>query len=219
MAAALARRSAMHVSDIHGVTHGRPCGGPWGCVLDPNPPHRSGFWPLKYLRSAWRTHLGWISFTLMLTFTWGGLWVVGWALGNAQPVHVVVNNVAVLDALNGMAGRTLRIEITVPPAGNCFRLSNHFLFADAAGAPTFYALGSAMNGGGFGARNGAGFGMHEPPGKPLDFVMIFSIPPSIPMGQYQYVYRSLHTCLWMGGLVQRRILYKAPPIPVRIGPP
>jgi hypothetical protein len=181
--------------------------------------YRGRFWLVRYLRAAWRTHLGWISFTLVLALTWGGLWTAGWALGAAQPVEVVVHDVQVLDALNGTAGRTLRIEVTVPPPGNCFRLSNHFLYSDEARTPTFYALGSAMNGGGFRFRNGAGFGMQTPSGKPLDFAILFSIPPSIPPGRYQYIYRSLHTCLWMGGLVQRRILYEAPPIPVRIGPP
>lgn len=184
-----------------------------------DPSYHPRFWPVRYVLSAWRTHLGWMSFALVLAFTWGGLWSAGWALGRAQPVEIVINHVEQLDALNGTAGRTLRVEITIPAPGNCFRLSNHFLFSDEAGTPTFYTLGSAMNGGGFGLRNGVGFGMHEPPGKPLNFAMVFSIPPSIPPGQYQYVYRSLHTCLWFGGLVQRRILYEAPPIMVRIGPP
>ena len=191
----------------------------WGCVLTTDAADRSRFWLLRCLLAAWRTRLGWISCALVLAFTWGGLWLAGWSLGRAQPVEVAVNSVKVLDGLDGMAGRTLRVAITVPPPGNCFRLSNHFLFSEGTRQPTFYALGSAMNGGGFRLRNGAGFGMPEPPGKPMDFVMMFSIPPSIPAGQYQYVYRSLHTCLWLGGLVQRRILYEAPPILVRVGPP
>ncbi len=184
-----------------------------------DPSYRPRFWPVRYVLSAWRTHLGWTSFALVLALTWGGLWSVGWALGNAQPLEVVIGHVEVLDALNGTAGKTLKVAITVPPPGNCVRLSNHFLFSDGAGSPTIYALGSSMNGGWFRFRNGVAFGMHDPPGKPKSFAMVFSIPPSIPPGQYQYVYRSLHTCLWFGGLVQRRILYEAPPIPIRIGPP
>ena len=74
-----------------------------------------------------------------------------------------------------------------------------------------------MNGAGFGSRNGAGFGMQPNSTKPLDFVMILALPANIPDGEYRYVYRSLYTCLWLGGLVQRRILYEAPPIPVRVG--
>jgi hypothetical protein len=163
-----------------------------GCVLPTDPRERPRFWPVGYVLSAWRTHLGWMSFALVLASTWGGLWSAGWVLGNAQPVEIVINHVEVLDAPNGTAGRTLRVEITVPPPGNCFRLSNHFLFSDGVGVPTFYALGSAMNGGGFRLRNGAGFGMQEPPGKPMDFAMVFSIPQSIPAGQYQYANISMY---------------------------
>jgi hypothetical protein len=55
--------------------------------------------------------------------------------------------------------------------------------------------------------------------KSQDFVQMLAIPASIPDGQYEYVFRSVYTCLWLGGLIQRRIRYEAPPIPVRVGPP
>jgi hypothetical protein len=139
------------------------------------------------------------------------------SLEKAQPVETVISHVEVLEPPKGATGRSLRVAITAPPPGKCIRISSQFLHWVGPGTPTFYALGATMNGAGFGGRDGTGFAMQTDSRKPLDFVMILALPANIPDGEYHYVYRSLYTCLWLGGLVQRRILYEAPPMPVRVG--
>jgi hypothetical protein len=186
--------------------------------LATDPASRPHFWALRCVLSAWRTQLGWISFAVALSATWGGLWLIGFGFEKAQPVETVVDNVAVLYAPRGTAQRTLRVEITAPPRGNCVRFSLQFLHHDGPGASTFYPLGSSISGDGFNTGIGPAVDAHTPAAKPLDFVLMLSIPASIPDGQYQYVFRSLYTCLWLGGLVQRRILFEAPPVSLRVGP-
>jgi hypothetical protein len=185
-------------------------------ATDPAPHAR--FWPLSYLLSAWRTQLGWISFATALSVTWGGLWLIGLGFEKAQPVETVVGNVAVLSAPKGTTQRTLRVEITAPPRGNCIRFSQRFLHQDGPGTSTFYPLGSSISGGGFKPGDGSAVDAQTPTAKQLDFVLMLSIPASIPDGRYQYVFRSVYTCLWLGGLVQRRILFEAPPVSIRVGP-
>jgi hypothetical protein len=185
-------------------------------ATDPAP--HSRFWPLRCVLSAWRTQLGWISFATALSVTWGGLWLIGLGFEKAQPVETAVDNVAVLDAPKGTTQRTLRVEITAPPSGNCIRFSQQFLHQDGPGTSTFYPLGSSMSGDGFGTRNGATVDVRTPAAKRLDFVLMLAIPASIPDGRYQYVFRSVYTCLWLGGLIQRRILFEAPPVSLRVGP-
>jgi hypothetical protein len=185
-------------------------------AIDPAP--RSRFWPLRYLLSAWRTQLGWTSFAVALSATWGGLWLIGLGFEKAQPVETVVDNVAVLYAPKGTAQRTLRVEITAPPRGNCVRFSQQFLHQVAPGTSTFYPLGSSISSDGFNTGISPTVDVQTPAAKRLDFVLMLSIPASIPDGHYQYVFRSLYTCLWLGGLVQRRILFEAPPVSLRVGP-
>jgi hypothetical protein len=167
--------------------------------------------------SAWQAKHGFASFAIILSFTWGSLWLAGLSLEKAQPVETVISRVELLEPPEDATGRSLRVTVTAPPPGKCIRISSHFLYGNESGTPTFYPLGATMNGAGFRNRKGAGFGMQPDPTKPLEFVMILALPANIPDGDYQYVYRSLYTCLWLGGLVQRRILYEAPPIPVRAG--
>jgi hypothetical protein len=169
--------------------------------------------------SASNKHLGWMSFALVLAITWGGLWMLGWGLEKSQPVQTVVGNVVVLDAPAGTKERTLRVEFNAPPPGNCVKLSQHLLHRIGPGTAILYPLGSSMSGEGF--RSPTGEMMQVLPLRvvPQDYVQMLSIPASIPDGRYEYVYRSMYTCLWLGGLVVRRIMYEAPPIPVRIGPP
>jgi len=167
--------------------------------------------------SAWQAKHGFVSFAIVLSFTWGCLWLAGLSLEKAQPVETVISHVEVLEPPKGATGRSLRVAITAPPPGQCIRISSQFLHWVGPGTPTFYALGATMNGAGFGGRDGTGFAMQTDSRKPLDFVMILALPANIPDGEYHYVYRSLYTCLWLGGLVQRRILYEAPPMPVRVG--
>jgi hypothetical protein len=186
-------------------------------AVDPVPTSR--FWPLTYLRHAWSTQLGLLSFSIVLALTWGGLWLAGWGLGQAQPVEVVIKSVEVLTPPDGTTDRTLRVEITAPAPGSCLRLSYQFLHQDGPGEEAFYALGTTMNGDGFRDRHGAGFGMEAPSGKPLDFALMLPLSSAIPAGQYHYVYRSVYTCLWLGGIVQRRLMFEAPAVPLHLGPP
>lgn len=184
---------------------------------DPAP--RSRFWPLTYVMSVRRLHLGLFSYSIALGLTCGTLWLTGLNFDKTQPVQTRIVDAAVLDASDSTTEKTLRVELTAPPAGNCVKLSEHLLRQVGPGPQTFYPLGSSMSGAGFRAPDEVAPAALPQRVKSQDFVQMLAIPASIPDGQYEYVFRSVYTCLWLGGLIQRRIEYEAPRIPVRVGPP
>jgi len=169
------------------------------------------------LASAWRSNLGWVSALATLALTWGGLWTAGWSLEQGQPVTSKILTVEVLQARTDAVARTLRVEFTTPHPGNCIRFAIEGLYQETAGVPVYYPLGTALNGSGFAGRNGATFGTRTQVSQPLNFVVMLALPSTIPDGLYQFVYRSLYTCSWLGGFVVRRIQYEAPPVPVWVG--
>jgi hypothetical protein len=187
--------------------------------LTTDPAPRSHFRLLTYVLSVRRLHLALVSYSIALGLTCGALWFSGLSLDKIQPEQNQLRDVAVLDAPGGTTDRTLRVEYNAPPAGSCVKFSQHLLRQMRPGTPTFYSLGSTMSGGGFGTPNGATLIELARRVKSQDFVQMLSIPASIPDGQYEYVYRSVYTCVWLGGLIQRRIPYEAPPVQIRIGPP
>jgi hypothetical protein len=189
-----------------------------GCMLAASTTPFARIGPLTMLLASWRTRLGWISMLLTLALTWGSLWAIGRTFEHDQPVESTISSVAVLNPEEGKAGRSLRVEVTTPPPGNCVRMTTELLYQDSPGIPTYYQLGTTFNGSGFGARGGSLFGMPVTPGRPLTFAVVLSIPASIPDGKYQFIYRNLYTCAWFAGLVVWRIQYEVPPVPVWVGP-
>jgi hypothetical protein len=173
---------------------------------------------MTVLRATWRTPLGWMAMGITLLLTWGGLWAVGLSFQKIQPVESLVSNVELIEAPAGMGGRALQVDVTTPAPGSCVRMTTAFLHEDAPGVLTYYLLGTTFNGSGFGARRGSPFGMETVPGRPLSFVVVMSVPPSIPDGKYQFIYRNLYTCQMLAGLVVWRIQYEAPPVTVWVGP-
>ena len=220
MGAASAGCSTADASDIRGGNHGLSYCRPGGRVMAINSARRSRFGLLRCLLSAWRTQLGLTSFAIALSVTWGGLWLAGWGLEKSQPVETVISSVSVLQAPSGSTERTLRVDVTAPPAGNCMRFSQHLLRQTEAGVLTSYPLGSSMSGNGFDTGSDAAFGVQPPPPpNAQEFVLMLSIPASVPNGKYEYIFRSIYTCLWLGGFVQRRIFFEAPPVPFQVVSP
>jgi hypothetical protein len=187
--------------------------------LTGDPAPRPRFWPRTYVISVRRLHLGLFSYSIALGLTCGTLWLAGLSFDKTQPVRTRIVDTAVLDAPDNTTEKTLRVELTAPPAGNCVKLSEHLLRQVGPGPQTFYPLGSSMSGDGFRTPDDATPAAPPRRVKSQDFVQMLAIPASIPDGQYEYVFRSVYTCLWLGGLIQRRIPYEAPPIRIRVGPP
>jgi hypothetical protein len=158
-----------------------------------------------------------MSMAVTLAFTWTAIWLIGWHFEQAQPVATRIAHVGLLEAPNGASARTLRVEFNTPPPGNCTRFSEATLYSDGVDVPVEYPLGVGVNGSGFGARNGAVFGTRTPPKQPLTYVVMLPLPPELPDGLYQFVYRSLYTCPFFGGFVVRRIPFEAPPVALTVG--
>jgi hypothetical protein len=152
-----------------------------------------------------------------LALTWAGLWAVGSNFEQTQPVVSGIVRAEVLEAPNGTSARTLRAEFTAPTPANCTRFSAASLSRDDAGTPVDIPLGAGLNGSGFGGRYGAVFGTTPRPKQRLGFVVMLALPPDLPDGLYQLLYRSVYTCPLFGGFVVRRILFEAPPVPIWLG--
>lgn len=154
---------------------------------------------LRCVRGAWGSALG--PFALLAGFlaAWGVTALYGSMLVKAQPVAVNIQSITVHDAPPGTVERSLRIEMESPPAGNCTRTSQHLLRQ----GPLYFPLGSALNGMGFS-------------GSVARFTIVLSLPTAMPAGDYEYLQRSSYTCSWLGGFVQRRIMYQSLAMPVTI---
>ncbi len=166
-------------------------------------------WPLTCVHAAWRTQAGWIAALVGLAFAWTLSWIAGNYFEHSQPVQTQVRSVTVMDVPPGSIERSLRIEIQSPPAPNCVRISQQLLYQFNNGSHIFYPLGSALNGGGFNRSWRSD--------RPLSFVLILSVPSGTPPGEYMFVHRSIYTCSYLGGFVERRIVFEAPQVPVLVG--
>ena len=161
--------------------------------------------------ASWRTPLGWISFAIALSLTWGGLWLAGWTFTQMQPVKSEVRSVKTLNAPARTVVQMLQVVIATPHTANCTRLSQNMLFQDEHGTASIYPLGSSMSG------DGLGIGWMSV--TQHDFVLNLPIPAAIPDGEYKFLYRSVYLCSWLGGVIQNRLHYDSLPVLVRVGTP
>jgi hypothetical protein len=166
-------------------------------------------WPLTCVHAAWRTQAGWMAALVGLVFAWTLSWIAGSYFEQSQPVQTQIRSVTVTEVPPGSIERSLRIEIVSPPATNCTRMSQQLLYRFDNGSHTFYPLGSALN--------GSGFNSSMKIGQALSFVLILSVPSGTPAGEYMFIHRSVYTCTYLGGFLERRITYEAPPVPVHMG--
>ena len=178
-------------------------------ATDPAPVSR--FWPVRCVRTVWGTHLGLVSFAISLSLTWGGLWFAGWTYQAMQSVASEISGVELLNIPTRTVIQMLRVTIESPHSGDCTRLSQTMLFRGERSRAVIYPLASSMS--------GDGLDMVWPSAKQHNFVLNLPIPPAIPDGEYNFLYRSVYVCSWLGGLVQRRLHYDSPPVAVRIGAP
>jgi hypothetical protein len=179
--------------------------------LPTDPAPRSHFWPLIWVVSAWRTHLGLLAFLLALGLTWGGLWLDGRAFMGVQPARSEVRRVQVLSASAHSVVPVLQVEIEASHSPNCTRMSQNVLYRQERDSTVVYLLGLSIT--------GDGLGTAWPSATEHGFLLNLPIPSAIPEGEYEYSYRSVYLCSWLGGFLQRRVSFDSPPVPVRVGPP
>jgi hypothetical protein len=178
-------------------------------AADPAP--LSHLWPLTCVLTVWRTHLGWVSFAIVLSLTWSGLWFAGWTYQAMQPVRSEISSVELLDVPARPVIQMLRVMIDSPHSGECTRLSQTMLFKSEHGKAIIYPLGSSISGDGLGL-NWTSVTQH-------DFVLNLPVPPAIPDGNYKFLYRSVFVCSWLGGLIQRQLHFDSQPFAIRLGAP
>jgi hypothetical protein len=164
------------------------------------------------LLCAWSTHLGWITVAIALTLTWGSLWFTGRTFAAMQPVTSAVGSVEMVNAPPRTVIQMLRVAIESPHTSNCTRESQIILYRSEHGTPATYPLGSTMSGDGLPGMIWSSATRH-------DFILNLPIPPAIPDGEYELMYRSVYSCSWLGGLIQRQLHQDSPPVPVRVGTP
>ena len=161
--------------------------------------------------AAWRTHLGWVSFAIVLSLTWSGLWLAGWTYQAIQPVRSEIGSVELLDVPARPVIQMLRVTIKSPHSSDCTRLSQTMLFQGERGRAIVYPLGSSIS--------GDGLDLIWKSATQHEFVLNLPVPPAIPDGNYRFLYRSVYVCSWLGGLIQRQLHFDSQPFSIRLGAP
>ena len=161
------------------------------------------FRALTCVHACWSMRWGWCAAPLGLVIGILAYVVAGHLLAKTQPTAVEIHQIDVVDAPAGVEHHALQLELTVPPAKNCTRLTQQLLYRDVGARRFYYPLGSAINGMGFA-------------GSRWNFVLVLPLPPGLQPGDYQFVQRSIYTCSWLGGFVQQRIAYQTPDHTVHI---
>lgn len=153
---------------------------------------------------AWRApRRRWIAVAAGIALAAAGHWVTAELLASSEPVKATVGSVAVVVTPGEAVNRDLVVSITAPIPVGCVRVSQQLLYREEPdGTRTFFPLGSALNGAGFGGSIPAGGA----------FRLALSLPASIVPGEYSFLHRSYYDCRWAWGLFARRIPTQIEPI-------